>query len=486
MKIRFFTILVFVLIGFCGFSQNKFDDAVKMLLQQPEYKSASVGICVKDLKSGKTLFGLNAEKLLIPASTMKLITSATALELLGADYRFETKIGYIGETEKNNTLKGDLVVIGGADPVLGSEHFQEHYFNEHFLKVWSQKIKSAGISKVKGDLILDGSVYDSEKIPATWIWEDIGNYYGAGANAFTVYDNLFRIVFKSPRKAGKPTKIISVNPKIEGLEIANEILSADNNSDLAYVFGSPFDKKRVIRGTIPRNRKSFTIKAAIHNPEEILSGELLKYLAKEGVFILGKVKFEKVNRKSFQTVYIQESPTLAEIIKVLNYESINLIAEHLLKQIAIEKNGVGSREKGIEIVMNFWQSKEISTDNIYIEDGSGLSHFNAVSPQFFTTVLNYMDASSNKKQFLNSLPAAGKGTLSRFDSQLFPENTLKAKSGSMTRVRCYSGYLELDSGKKVSFSIMVNHFSGSHSKLVGEIEDLLVELKTTSFHKNKK
>jgi D-alanyl-D-alanine carboxypeptidase/D-alanyl-D-alanine-endopeptidase (penicillin-binding protein 4) len=269
-----------------------------------------------------------------------------------------------------------------------------------------------------------------------------------------------------------------MNPKIDGLEIKNKVLSADNNSDLAYVFGSPFDKKRVIRGTIPRNRKAFTIKAAIHKPEEILSNELLKYLAKEGVFISGEIRFEKVNQKDFETVYIQQSPTLTEIIKVLNYESINLIAEHLLKQIAVEKTGVGNRVEAIEIVDDFWQSKGISTDNIFIEDGSGLSHFNAVSPQFFTAVLNYMNASSNKKQFSNSLPSAGKGTLSRFNSQLFPENSLKAKSGSMTRVRCYSGYLKLDSGKKVSFSIMVNHFSGSHTKLVGEIEKLLIELKS--------
>ena len=478
MKIRFFTILVFVLIGFCGFSQNKFDEAVKMLFQQSDYKNAFVGICVQDLETGDKLFGLNDDKLLIPASTMKLITSATALELLGADYRFETKIGYIGETEKNNSLNGDLVIIGGADPVLGSEHFQEHYFNNHFLKVWAQKIKSAGIGKVEGDLILDGSVFDTEKIPATWIWEDIGNYYGAGANAFTIYDNLFRITFRSPRKEGKLTKIISMNPEIEGLEIRNEVLSANNSSDNAYVFGSPFDKKRVIRGTIPRNRKAFTIKAAIHNPEDILAQELLKYLAKEGVFISGKVRFEKVNQKDFQTVYIQQSPTLAEIIKVLNYESINLIAEHLLKQIAVEKTGVGNRQVAIEIVKDFWQSKGISIDNIFMEDGSGLSHFNVVSPQFFTEVLNFMaNKSSNKKVFLNSLPSAGKGTLSRFDTLLFPDNTLKAKSGSMTRVRCYSGYIKLNSGKKVSFSIMVNHFSGSHSKLVGEIEKLLVGMK---------
>lgn len=478
MKVRFFIIVIFVLNVISGFAQVKLHNVVEVFLQNSEYKDASIGICVQVLESNELLYELNKDKLLIPASTMKLITSATALELLGPKYRFETKLGYTGKIGTTNSLKGNLVVFGGADPVLGSEHFQEHYFGEHFLKVWAQKIKSVGISKVEGDLILDGSIYDSEKIPSTWIWEDIGNYYGAGANAFTIYDNLFRIVFQSPRKVGKITTVISMNPNIEGLEIKNEVLSADNNSDMAYVFGSPLDKKRVIRGTIPRNRKAFIIKAAIHNPEEILAQELLKYLAIEGVFISGKIRFEKVNKKDLKIVYIQDSPTLEEIIKVLNYESINLFAEHLLKQIAVENNCIGSREKGIEIIMDFWQSKEILAENIYIEDGSGLSHFNAVSPQFFTNVLNYMaNTSLYKTEFLNSLPAAGKGTLSRFNSNLFPDNVLKAKSGSMTRVRCYAGYLKLDSGKTVSFSIMVNHFSGSHSKLVSEIEKLLVEIK---------
>jgi len=321
---------------------------------------------------------------------------------------------------------------------------------------------------------LDASIYDSEEIPSTWIWEDMGNYYGAGANAFTVYDNLFRITFKSPRKVGEPTKIVSIYPKIEELKISNEVVSANNNSDLAYVFGSPLNKTRVIRGTIPRNRKAFTIKAAVHHPGEILAKELLECLAKEGIFIQGRIKFKTVNKKAFQALYIQESPPLSDLVKVLNYKSINLFAEHLVKQIPKEKNGIGNREDGIRIIKEYWQSKGISTENFFMEDGSGLSHFNAVSPAFFTAVLSYMAIiSPNKKVFLNSLPGAGEGTLSKFSPQKFPGNTLNAKSGSMTRVRCYGGYLKLDSGKTVAFSVMVNHFSGEHSKLIGEIEDLL-------------
>lgn len=474
MNLRFFQIYFFILISLNGLSQNNFGGAVDNLLRHPDYKNASIGIHVQDLDNGKTLFDLNSEKLLIPASTMKLITTASALEILGSDYQFETKLGYLGTKPKNNLLKGDLVVVGGGDPTLGSEHFNEHYFE--FLQTWAQKVKAAGIQTIEGDLILDGSLYDSEKVPRTWIWEDMGNYYGAGANALTIYDNLFRITFNSPRKAGKQTKIISMYPGVEGIDIKNEVLSADNNRDLAYVFGGPLDKKRIVRGTIPRNRNAFTIKAAIHHPEEILAKEFIKALAVEGIFISGSVKYECVNKNDFETLYIQRSPELGEIIKTLNYKSINLFAEHLVRQIAAEENGTGNRETAIEIIKGHWQSKGISTEDIFIEDGSGLSHFNAVSPKFFTELLYNMYSGDNKKVFINSLPSAGKGTMSSFNTQLFPGETLKAKSGSMTRVRCYAGYLKLSSGKTVAFSLMANHFSGSHSQLRSEIEKLLFEL----------
>ncbi len=472
MNLRFFLLFIISILSIDAHAQSQLEKVVGEFINRAAYRNASVGIDVRDLNAEKTVFELNAEKLLIPASTMKLVTSATALEILGADYRFETKVGYIGEIEKNNTLHGNLVLIGGADPTLGSEYFQDHYFQ--FLENWAQKIKAAGIEKINGDLILDASVYDTEKVPATWIWEDIGNYYGAGANAFTVYDNLFRITFGSPKKAGKASEIKAVYPKIEGLTITNDVVSADNNSDNAYVFGSPLDKTRTIRGTIPRNRKAFTIKAAIHQPEQILADEFLNVLAKNGVFISGKIGFEKVDQKEFKTIFIQESPTLSAIVKVLNYESVNLFAEHFLKQLAVKKSGVGKREEGIQLVKEFWEEKGISAETFFMEDGSGLSHFNAVSPRFFTILLAEM---AQNESFVQSLPRAGDGTLSRFSSEIFPGNTLKAKSGSMTRVRCYSGYLKSDSGKYLAFSIMVNHFSGSHSELIVAIENLLAEIK---------
>lgn len=469
---RFWVILALSLLSFISMGQSTVQNILNEILNKDEYRQASVGILVVDPGNGEEILSYRPDQLLIPASTMKLITSATALRILGPDYRFTTSVAYNGSIDENGVLHGDLILKGGADPALGSEYFQNHYYN--FLEKWAQSVKLPGIRKVEGDLVLDASVYDRERVPATWIWEDLGNYYGAGPNAFTVYDNLFRITFQSPQPPGSATKIIATYPKIEGIEIRNEVLSSEVNADNAYVFGSPLDKVRVIRGTIPAGRKAFTIKASMQQPEEILATAFTNALAGIGIFINGRVRFENVNENKLQTIYIQESATLSDITKVLNHESVNLFAEHFLKQLSVEEKGIGNREEAIGIVTKFWNENGLETNQFFMEDGSGLSHFNAVSPRFFTQLLTAMDGN---EPFVHSLPVAGNGTLYNFDKNLFPGNTLQAKSGSMTRVRCYSGYLTTDSGRRLVFSIMFNHFSGSHSALIKEIEKLLYTIK---------
>jgi len=230
---RFLITILFGTISILGFSQTNIKIELQKILFQPDYKNASVGIQVVNLESGLSVFDYNSNKLMIPASTQKIVTSAAALEMLGADYRFKTEIGFVGELKENKELKGDLALMGGGDPTLGSMYFSNAESNSNFINFWVQKIKAAGIRQISGNIVLDASIYDSEKVPSTWIWGDIGNYYGAGANAFTCYDNLFRITFKSPERAGEATSIISTYPKIEGIEIQNEVVSSEINIDRA-------------------------------------------------------------------------------------------------------------------------------------------------------------------------------------------------------------------------------------------------------------
>ncbi|MFW6372023.1 MAG: D-alanyl-D-alanine carboxypeptidase/D-alanyl-D-alanine-endopeptidase [Bacteroidota bacterium] len=422
-------------------------------------------------------YELNSDKLMIPASVLKLVTSAAALEILGPDYRFQTRLGYQGNIE-NGILKGDLIVIGGGDPALGSEYFPNHYFAPHFLEAWAASVKSAGINKVEGRLITDISLYNSEQIPPTWTWEDMGNYYGAGPNALTVYDNLSRVSFQSPPAAGMPTTLLSVRPPLKDIHWTNEVLSSDILRDLAYVFGSPIDNKRVIRGTIPKNRRIFTIKASNPHPEKLLADEFLNFLSSAGIFITGSITSEKVSPADFRQIAVLESPALAEIVKVLNQESVNLYAEHMVNQIAAELTGLGSRVAGLKIINDFWKDKGLDVGQLFMEDGSGLSHFNAASPRFVSSLLCYMkNSSTGFIPFYESLPAAGEGTLSMFNPGLFTKSSFRLKSGSMKRIRCYAGYINSESGNDYTVVVIINHFSGSHTKLMMELEKLFTEIK---------
>ncbi len=468
---------VFFLLRTAVFAGNP-EEYLHQLLMQPGYARMSAGMHVVNTASGEVVAGLNSEKLLIPASTLKLVTSGVALEILGPEYRFKTRVGYSGVL-KRETLKGDLCVIGGGDPALGSEYFRDHYFHPFFLDTWAGKVKAAGIQRIEGGLVLDGSLYTSEKIPPTWVWEDIGNYYGAGTNALTVYDNLFRITFSSPSAAGDTTGIRAIYPQVSGLKIENQVLSSNVNRDRAFVFGSPLDGFRVIRGTIPKNRNAFTIKASNPFPERLLGHDFCGELLRQGIFVGGATTSGRLNPQDFQCIYIQESPVLSEIVAVLNRESVNLFAEHLVRQIAVETDGKGSLEAGLKSIAAFLQKRNLDAGQIVMEDGSGLSHFNLITPGFMTRFLTYMaNDSPRKATFLNSLPAPGQGTLVHFSPEKFPGDALRIKSGSMTRVRCYSGYLKTDRGHLLAFSFMFNHYTGNTPAMIQMVERALSHLKT--------
>lgn len=441
------------------FSQN-FNAQFREFMRRPEYANASAGIHVIDVNSGEILFDYQSEKLLIPASTLKLVTAAAALGILGPDYHFTTRLGYTGEIT-GKTLAGDIVITGGGDPALGSAYFQDHYFSPSFLKLWAEQLYSHGIEKVEGELLLDGSLYDQERIPPTWIWEDMGNYYGAAANGLTYHDNLFHITFCSPSQPGQPTTITSVFPQISGIKIDNEVRSSLNNRDLAFVFGSPLDGQRIIRGTIPKNRKAFTIKASNPFPGQQLARDFRAALAEKGIYFTGGSVQKMVDSEKIHPLFVRESPELRDILQVMNHESVNLYAEHIIRQIAAEKGGSGSREAGLKFVEQYLSDQNLNTRELVMEDGSGLSHFNLVTPRFLTSLLANMSLPGEyTTSFMHSLASAGEGTLTAFQPVSFPGNTLRAKSGSMTRVRCLAGYLKTDRGNTLAFAFMFNHFTG--------------------------
>jgi len=438
---------------------------------------ATIGFYATDAETGEVLGFSTPQLSMAPASTLKLITTSTALELLGTKYRFETRLAYSGSIS-NDTLKGNLVILGGGDPALASKYFTDHKPYQDFVRKWAKDVRKLGIEYIKGDIIVDTSVYDDQNIPDTWIWEDMGNYYGAGVFGLSAFDNTFEIHFSSPKSSGKQTKLLYTFPVLPEIDFDNRVLSSNENRDEAFVFGSPIGTKRIIRGTIPKGRNDFMVKASIPNPPQLVGSQLMQELGLNQVDLSGTVLCKVCDKpEDLKTVSVIQSPGLSEIISVTNHESVNLFAEHILKQIAFEKTGLGTTESGIELVLKFWEKNGMDTKGMFMEDGSGLSRFNTITAQQMVFILNYMkNESQNTEAFFESLPTVPNGTLWYFNQSYFPRKALRAKSGSMTRIRCFAGELETESKRTVLFSILLNNFSCSQNQAIKSIEKLLVEI----------
>jgi D-alanyl-D-alanine carboxypeptidase/D-alanyl-D-alanine-endopeptidase (penicillin-binding protein 4) len=454
------------------------EKALSLLLADSSMKSSSVSLCILNAVNGEVVFEYHAEESLMPASVLKLVTSSAALELLGPDYRFKTKIGYTGNLNKRTgRLTGDLIIKGGGDPALGSEYFKDHYIN--FLKNWIIEIRKLGINKVEGRVIVDDSWYDYQPVPAKWLWEDAGNYYGAGAYGLSVFDNTFEIHFRTLGEGSIP-EITGIVPDQCRSVLSNQLITS-GYTDEGYVFSAPYNTYSWISGSIPVNRDDFVLKASITDPPLLLAEVFDSMLDSAGIDVSGSPSTIRIEKKPSvnELVIISEvsSPALSEIIEVLNHESVNLYAEHLLKEIGRTFNNHGTTEAGIEVLYRFLKDSGVDSSGMFLEDGSGLSPLNAVTSRSLAEILFFVKNNAKYfNDFYSSLPYAGmEGTLKNyFRNPVFGSN-LRAKSGSITRVRSYAGYFKTLSGNEMTFSILVNNYSGSSNRIITGIEDILLE-----------
>ncbi|MDP4222463.1 MAG: D-alanyl-D-alanine carboxypeptidase/D-alanyl-D-alanine-endopeptidase [Bacteroidota bacterium] len=453
-------------------------ESVETLLADTSMAHASVSVCFLDATDGRIVYQYDSEKSLIPASVLKLITSSAALELLGPQYRFRTLLGYSGSLNRTTgKLTGDLIIKGGGDPALGSEYFSDHYSS--LFKNWIVAVKDLGIKKIEGRVLVDDSRYDYQPVPPKWLWEDLGNYYGAGVYGLSVFDNTFRIHFRTLSEGTLP-EIISITPASCKYELSNWLI-ASGDKDNGYVFSAPYGNSGWLGGSIPANREDFVLRASIPDPPLFLAKVLNNMLDSAGIKISGQPTTSRLLKMPYEKepVLISEvlSPPLEEIIEVLNHESMNLYAEHLLKEMGKVFKDSGSTAAGLEVLNQYLNDTGIGTDGIYLTDGSGVSPLDAISSGKMAELLFHLKYNGKYfSEFYRSLPDAGKeGTLkSAFTDPVF-DSKLRAKSGSMTRVRSYAGYLKAKTGRDLVFCIIINNFSGPSQAIVEGIEEILKE-----------
>lgn len=482
-----FQVLLLLTISLSLFSQNKkyqqLQQQFDKFINDADLQNASVGFYAYDIAKKEVILEYNQNVSLIPASSQKILTTAAALEILGENHKFKTTIEYSGSLDSaNGTLIGDLVIVGGGDPTLGSVIYEKKYPPE-FLKSWVTKIKAAGIKKVTGKIIADDDIFDYQT-PSTWIWGDIGNYYGAVAYGLSVYDDTYRLHFETGKSKGDSTRIVKCTPNIPELTFSNYVRTYDGSDDDSYIFGGPFSNERSIYGQLPKNQEGFIVKGSIPDPALLVATELKNILDTSGVLVEQGVSTVRLLKKNgsyvkLKTTKIFEhySPALSDIVFWTNKYSVNLFAESMLKHIGLKKYSSGDLVSGTKALTEFWKSKGVDTKGIFLNDGSGLSRYNSVSAKQFSQAMEQMKKSKSFKSFYNSLPTAGlSGTIRKMFSNTNAEKNLRAKSGYMSRIRSYAGYVTTVSGRDLVFSVIVNNYTCSNQEVKEKIEMLLVKL----------
>jgi D-alanyl-D-alanine carboxypeptidase/D-alanyl-D-alanine-endopeptidase (penicillin-binding protein 4) len=454
-------VIVLMLISDHLFSQTitaSLQKAYQQFQSDSQLRHAISSLYVVNAKTGEVVFDMNSQVGLAGASTQKIITAATAFELLGKDYRYKTELGYNGKI-KMGVLTGPLLIRGSGDPTLGSWRWNETK-DSFLLRKWVMEIKKAGIHKVLGLSAIKSS-FSYQAIPNGWIWEDIGNYYGAGAYAVNWKENQYDLYLTSENKLGGT---VSVAAKSGGLtpEYVNQLKAADKNSgDNAYIY---YDD--LLNGTIPLGQKNFKISGATKDPSLYLLNDLSLALKDASIKTNYSPKPEKFSKQAADTqetiVYTHYSPSLDSIVYWFLKKSINLYGEALVKTFAYEKQGYGSTDSGVAIVKNFWKDKGLDEDELNIYDGSGLSPLNRLTTHAQVEVLKYAKTRDWFSYFYNALPEF---------------NNMKMKSGTINDVKGFCGYQVSKDGTEYIFSFLVNNYNGRSSALVNKMYKVLDELK---------
>jgi len=435
----------------------RLDAASEALLSNEQLKHARLGIAVVDVKSGRLLKSVNPSASIIPASLMKVVTTATALEVLGEQHRFTTELCYSG-TLTNGVLTGDLLIIGGGDPSLGGGRPNGALDLEALLDRWASAVQSAGIKEIKGDVIGEESLAAGAEPSPYWQWNDIGNYYGAGAGAIIIHENKYTLRLQRTASVGSKPKIVSYDPDPGQLRWTNLLTSGPSNSgDQSYIFGAPGTMDRVIRGTIPAGKGIFKVKGSLPDPAKHAADWLAAELERRGVTLSGEAfaASRPAARNSSTSLDIYESPSLKELVKQTNFRSLNLFAEAFFNALGRHWKIYNDPAEIGERIRDHWKNKGLDTDGWEQLDGSGLTMRNMITPLQMTQLLQLSANSSIPA----SLPRVGKeGTVRGVLRNQEAAARIRAKSGTLARSKGFCGYAETSEGTQGAFTVVANNF----------------------------
>lgn len=442
-------------------------------------KGAVVGVCAMEIADqagndgNKTIVSYNASTRMVPASNMKLVTTGAALWAFGPEYRFTTGIGYSGSIGSDGTLDGDVYIIGGGDPTIGAADTTAYKADALFWK-WKTLLSGAGIKRINGNIIGDGSAWEGGLEHPGWEYADTWTYYGTGSSALSFYENTIDLQVSAGAEPGAPVNMLQAYPETPWLQIENQAVTGPaGTGNSLYMKTSAGSKNAVLTGTYAIDRRPKKEQASNKYGALTCAHEFWKNLKATGWEVTGTYMEktpDQVGCDGFVTIGGTQSPTLAEICRKTNFDSDNFYAESIFRAMGEAATGIAVYDSCLVAINEVLDDIVPGASNGIIQkDGSGLSRANSVSPEWMASYLARM---SGNKAFLESLPRPGEGTLSALKN-LSPWK-FRIKSGSMGGTLCYSGYvLDEDGNPRISFAIFTGNAAARTSAVRPVLESLI-------------
>lgn len=471
MKIYFALAVFFIAFHTNVFSQSLAERVGRSFSTFESDRDLRYGIAsltVMNARTGEVVFSKYGNLGMAPASTLKTITLATAYDVLGKDFRYETDLLYSG-TIQDGVLQGDIILRGTGDPSLGSDNFRETKMAV-LLKRWTDAIKAAGIKRVQGSIIGDDSMFNGQMAPEGWIWSDMGQYYGSGVSSLNWHENNMRVAFAAKGRVGDRATLLRTVPISPDVEIINEVkIGAAGSGDQVYAYSAPYSTKIMLRGTYGIDLIK-EIEISLPDGAYEAAASLKAALIEQGILIDGGVNtaflLQSEGKNSVSNTQLLDrylSPDLNQLSYWFLKESINLYGEALLKTAASHVGVATKTSDASAWEQRLWSSKlGIDAGALKIMDGSGLSPENRLSSLAIVQILNDVRKQDWFASYYENIPLV---------------NNMKMKSGTIDGVLGYVGYHTSKDGTPLVFAFLVNNHEGRPSAMRQKMFRMLDSLK---------
>lgn len=425
--------------------------------EEPLFEGAMVGVSIRNQQTGELVYDHLGSTRLRPASNLKLFTAASALEVLGENYTFSTKLFVNGTIEKG-VLKGDVILQGGGDPTL----------QQADLQAFAQELKEIGIKRIGGQVLGDDTRYDDIRYSIDMPWSDEEAYYGAEISALTVspdhdYDaGTVAIEVKPAKKVGEKVTF-RMKPENTYVQVVNKAITSTKDSKKDLTFSRDHSSNTItISGQIPQGASSESEWIAVFHATRFVVHLFEEELKKVGIKVDKGYRIG-VTPSNARLINEHKSISLRELLLPFMKLSNNGHGELLVKEMGKVIKGTGSFEAGLAVMNETLTPYGMEFANQVIRDGSGISHVNLVQPNELSKLLFSIQSKSWFPSYYRALPVAGAseklvgGTL-RYRMRQEPlVGNVVAKTGTLTTVSSISGYVKTRSSGNLIFSILINN-----------------------------